>query len=176
MTDATTLIELGSGTSDKTRLLLDALAPRRFVPFDVSEETLRTSAQRLAREYPTLEVLAVVGAWGFIYSISLQISRIGRRARVFETVRIDTRGPNQIEPDADTPHPRSGAEVSARVPSGAVCRPRGNPTASEAQRPSPRPALCECQVVKRDNAARIRISSTDSRARRSASSARSRQA
>jgi hypothetical protein len=64
MTDATTLIELGSGTSDKTRLLLDALAPRRFVPFDVSEETLRTSAQRLAREYPTLEVLAVVGAWG----------------------------------------------------------------------------------------------------------------
>jgi L-histidine N-alpha-methyltransferase len=61
MTEATTLIELGSGTSDKTRLLLDALAPRRFVPFDVSEETLRASAQRLAREYPDLEVLAVVG-------------------------------------------------------------------------------------------------------------------
>ena len=61
MTDATTLIELGSGTSDKTRLLLDVLAPRRFVPFDVSEETLRASAQRLAREYPDLEVLAVVG-------------------------------------------------------------------------------------------------------------------
>jgi L-histidine N-alpha-methyltransferase len=61
LTDATTLIELGSGTSDKTRLLLEALAPRRFVPFDVSEETLRASAQRLAREYPALEVLAVVG-------------------------------------------------------------------------------------------------------------------
>jgi L-histidine Nalpha-methyltransferase len=61
LTGATTLIELGSGTSDKTRLLLDALAPRRFVPFDVSEETLRASAQRLAREYPALEVQAVVG-------------------------------------------------------------------------------------------------------------------
>jgi L-histidine N-alpha-methyltransferase len=61
MTDATTLIELGSGTSDKTRLLIDALAPQRFVPFDVSEEILRASALRLAREYPTLEVLAVVG-------------------------------------------------------------------------------------------------------------------
>jgi L-histidine N-alpha-methyltransferase len=61
MTEATMLIELGSGTSDKTRLLLDALAPRRFVSFDVSEETLRASAQRLAREYPDLEVLAVVG-------------------------------------------------------------------------------------------------------------------
>jgi L-histidine Nalpha-methyltransferase len=61
LTDATTLIELGSGTSDKTRLLLDVVAPRRFVPFDVSEETLRASAQRLAREYPALEVHAVVG-------------------------------------------------------------------------------------------------------------------
>jgi L-histidine N-alpha-methyltransferase len=61
MTEATTLIELGSGTSDKTRILLDALEPRRFVPFDVSEETLRASAQKLAREYPALEVLAVIG-------------------------------------------------------------------------------------------------------------------
>jgi len=61
LTDATTLIELGSGTSDKTRLLLDVLAPQRFVPFDVSEETLRASAQRLASEYPALEVSAVVG-------------------------------------------------------------------------------------------------------------------
>ena len=61
LTDAATLIELGSGTSDKTRLLLDALAPRRFVPFDVSEETLRASAQTLAREYPALDVTALVG-------------------------------------------------------------------------------------------------------------------
>ena len=61
LTDATTLIELGSGTSDKTRLLLDALAPRRFVPFDVSEETLRSSAERLARSYPALEITALVG-------------------------------------------------------------------------------------------------------------------
>jgi L-histidine N-alpha-methyltransferase len=61
MTDATTLIELGSGTSDKMRLLLDVLAPQLFVPFDVSEATLRASADRLAREYPALEVLAVVG-------------------------------------------------------------------------------------------------------------------
>jgi L-histidine Nalpha-methyltransferase len=61
MTDATTLIELGSGTSDKTRLLLNVLAPRRFVPFDVSEEILRASAPRLACEYSSLEVLGVVG-------------------------------------------------------------------------------------------------------------------
>jgi L-histidine N-alpha-methyltransferase len=61
LTDPATLIELASGTSDKTRILLDAVVPHQFVAFDVSEETLRASAQRLAREYPALEVRAVVG-------------------------------------------------------------------------------------------------------------------
>ncbi len=63
--DATTLVELGSGTSDKTRLLLDALRATgqlvRFVPVDVSEETLRAAAAQLAEEYPGLEVQALVG-------------------------------------------------------------------------------------------------------------------
>jgi L-histidine N-alpha-methyltransferase len=62
---ASTLVELGSGVSDKTTLLLDALATRgtlhRFVPFDVSEGTLRFAAARLARRYRGLEVAAVVG-------------------------------------------------------------------------------------------------------------------
>jgi L-histidine N-alpha-methyltransferase len=62
---ADTLIELGSGTSEKTRLLLDAFARagalRRFVPFDVSEATLRTAAGAIAGEVPGLEVHAVVG-------------------------------------------------------------------------------------------------------------------
>jgi L-histidine N-alpha-methyltransferase len=62
---AETLIELGSGTSEKTRLLLDALRAegslRRFVPLDVSEEVLVASAYALAEEYPAIEVHAVVG-------------------------------------------------------------------------------------------------------------------
>jgi L-histidine N-alpha-methyltransferase len=62
LTGAETLIELGPGTSEtKTRLLLDALEPRRFVPFDVSEETLRATARALATAYPRLEVVGVVG-------------------------------------------------------------------------------------------------------------------
>jgi L-histidine N-alpha-methyltransferase len=65
LTEANTLVELGSGTSEKTRVLLDALAEaghlRRFAPFDVSEETLRESAAAVADEYPDLEVHAVVG-------------------------------------------------------------------------------------------------------------------
>jgi L-histidine N-alpha-methyltransferase len=62
---ADTLIELGSGTSEKTHLLLDALAGagrlRRIVALDVSEATLRQAAATLAREYPDTAVHAVVG-------------------------------------------------------------------------------------------------------------------
>ena len=62
---ADTLVELGSGTSDKTRVLLDALAARgqlrRFVPFEISESTLRAAAVAIADEYPGVGVHAVVG-------------------------------------------------------------------------------------------------------------------
>lgn len=64
-TRADTLVELGSGTSEKTRLLLDALRDmgtlRRFVPFDVCEPALRQAASAVATDYPTVEVHAVVG-------------------------------------------------------------------------------------------------------------------
>ena len=64
-TGADTVVELGSGTSEKTRLLLDAFTDRhqlrRFVPFDVSEETLRRAADSLAEDYTDVEVHAIVG-------------------------------------------------------------------------------------------------------------------
>ena len=64
LADADTLVELGSGTSDKTRLLLDAMTAadtlQRFVPFDVSEETLRAAAADIGAAYG-IEVRAVVG-------------------------------------------------------------------------------------------------------------------
>jgi L-histidine Nalpha-methyltransferase len=60
-----TLVELGSGTSEKTRILLDALTGegtlRRFVPFDVSEGILREAADQINDEHPDVEVHAVVG-------------------------------------------------------------------------------------------------------------------
>jgi L-histidine N-alpha-methyltransferase len=62
---ADTLVELGSGSSEKTRLLLDALtaksALRHFVPLDVSESALRGAMAAVAREYPGLTVHGVVG-------------------------------------------------------------------------------------------------------------------
>ncbi len=61
LTGVETMIELGSGTSEKTRYLLDALAPARFIAFDVSEETLRESERVLSVDYPALEVAGIVG-------------------------------------------------------------------------------------------------------------------
>ncbi len=62
---ADTLVELGSGTSDKTRLLLDAFTAtgqlRRFVPFDVSEGILRWAATAIGENYPGITVHGVVG-------------------------------------------------------------------------------------------------------------------
>jgi L-histidine N-alpha-methyltransferase len=61
---AGTLVELGSGSSEKTRLLLDALRSEgtlaRYVPVDVSESALRAAGSAVAAEYPGLDVHAVV--------------------------------------------------------------------------------------------------------------------
>lgn len=65
MSEADTLVELGSGTSDKTRTLLDAFTGtgqlRRFVAFDISEPTLRASCAAIADEYAGIDVQGVVG-------------------------------------------------------------------------------------------------------------------
>jgi L-histidine N-alpha-methyltransferase len=65
LTGAETLVELGSGTSEKTRLLLRALTGagtlRRFVPFDVDPVVLEEASLAVAAEFPELEVDPVVG-------------------------------------------------------------------------------------------------------------------
>ena len=63
-TGAATLVELGSGSSEKTHLLLDALRDagtlRSYVPLDVSESALISAANRVLASYPGLSVVAVV--------------------------------------------------------------------------------------------------------------------
>ena len=52
------LVELGSGSSIKTRLLLDALPSlAAYVPMDISRAHLLESAQALAADYPQLDVM-----------------------------------------------------------------------------------------------------------------------
>jgi L-histidine N-alpha-methyltransferase len=68
MTGAVELVELGSGSAAKTRVLLDAMANRpqpaslrRYVPLDVAESVVRSSAEALVSEYRGLRVHGVVG-------------------------------------------------------------------------------------------------------------------
>jgi L-histidine Nalpha-methyltransferase len=64
-TGAHTLVELGSGSSEKTRLLLDALGKegtlREYVPLDVSETALRDAVAAMHQAYPSLSIHGVVG-------------------------------------------------------------------------------------------------------------------
>jgi L-histidine Nalpha-methyltransferase len=64
-TGARTLVELGSGTSEKTRLLLAALRDagtlEQFVPFDVDPAVLEDASAAVAAEFPGIRVAPVVG-------------------------------------------------------------------------------------------------------------------
>jgi L-histidine N-alpha-methyltransferase len=58
---ARTLVELGSGSSEKTRLLIDALgSPLTYVPVDVSESALAGAGRALLADHPGLSVHALV--------------------------------------------------------------------------------------------------------------------
>ncbi|HSZ70062.1 MAG TPA: L-histidine N(alpha)-methyltransferase [Solirubrobacteraceae bacterium] len=65
LTGAVELVELGSGTAAKTRVLLDALHEAgtltRYVPVDVTEQMVRDCADELTLEYPGLRVHGVIG-------------------------------------------------------------------------------------------------------------------
>jgi L-histidine Nalpha-methyltransferase len=64
-TAATELVELGSGTAAKTRLLLAAMADagtlQRYVPVDVTEAMVLSCADKLVEEFPGLQVHGIVG-------------------------------------------------------------------------------------------------------------------
>ncbi len=64
-TGAGELVELGSGSAEKARVLLDAMSEagtlRRYVPLDVSETVVRDAAEQLIDEYDGLLVHGVIG-------------------------------------------------------------------------------------------------------------------
>ena len=65
LTGASELVELGSGTAAKTRILLQAMGDagtlRRYVPIDVTEGMVRDVARQLTEEHPELTVHGIVG-------------------------------------------------------------------------------------------------------------------
>lgn len=63
--DGGDVVELGSGTNDKIRLLLDSVAPSnlpslRYIPVDVSETAMNAASEELANIYPGLKVIGIV--------------------------------------------------------------------------------------------------------------------
>jgi L-histidine N-alpha-methyltransferase len=93
---ADTLVELGAGTCDKSRVLLDAMEAtgdlRRYVPLDVSDGTLWAAATALADEYPGLLVHAVVGDFHLHMD---QVPSEGRRLVAFLGSTIGNLTPDQ---------------------------------------------------------------------------------
>lgn len=81
--DRCLLVEYGSGSSRKTRLLLDRLeAPAGYVPIDISRAALTASARALAAAYPSLEVLPVCADYGEPLALP-RPRRSARRRAVF---------------------------------------------------------------------------------------------
>lgn len=58
--DDVTLVELGSGRSQKTRMLLSHLDATAYLPIDISASHLHRAAKRIQREYPSLSVHPIV--------------------------------------------------------------------------------------------------------------------
>jgi L-histidine Nalpha-methyltransferase len=72
------LIELGSGSSVKTPLLLDALAPSAYVPIDISGDFLHQSAAALARRFPALPIHPVIADFMEPFSLPPQVRNMPR--------------------------------------------------------------------------------------------------
>jgi L-histidine N-alpha-methyltransferase len=93
---ADTLVELGSGTSEKTRTLLNAMQDggslRRFIPFDVDASVLSAAGAAIGAEYPGVEIDAVCG--DFEEHLG-KIPAVGRRLVIFlgSTIGNLTPGP-----------------------------------------------------------------------------------
>jgi L-histidine N-alpha-methyltransferase len=96
LSKADTLVELGAGACDKTRILLSALQEvgtlERYVPFDVSDEFLRGAASSLSSEYGSLAVHLVIGDF---HQHLAEIPTEGRRMIAFLGGTIGNFDPSQ---------------------------------------------------------------------------------
>ena len=92
------LIEFGSGSSVKTRILLDELEDAAaYVPVDISAEHLLTSAKDLANDYPGLRVLPVCADFTQPFDLPECPSDVGRRVVYFPGSTIGNFTPEQAD-------------------------------------------------------------------------------
>ena len=92
---AAQLIELGSGSSIKVRILLEAFQdPAAYIAVDVSREHLRSAASRLAADFPRLEVAAICADYAAPFPLP-ELGGGGRRLAFFPGSTI-----GNLEPEA----------------------------------------------------------------------------
>ncbi|HEY5806538.1 MAG TPA: L-histidine N(alpha)-methyltransferase, partial [Povalibacter sp.] len=78
------MIEFGSGTSLKTRVLLDQLvAPAAYVPVDIAREHLLEAVSTLARDYPAMPIVPVCADFTQPFELPESIAQAQRRIVYF---------------------------------------------------------------------------------------------
>jgi dimethylhistidine N-methyltransferase len=83
------LIEYGSGSSDKTCILLDRLPQiAGYIPIDISKKYLIDSATKIAENYPNLEVLPVCANYHDYFEIPLPTKLVKRRLAFISGITI----------------------------------------------------------------------------------------
>ena len=91
------LIELGSGSSLKTRLLLDRLSrPAAYVPIDICREQLLRSADELCREYPDLRVIPLHEDFSRLSTLPAELGACANRVVYFPGSTIGNLEPEEV--------------------------------------------------------------------------------
>jgi dimethylhistidine N-methyltransferase len=73
--DNCVIVELGSGSSTKTPLLLRGVQPEAYVPVDISGDYLRESAARVDEEFPDVEVYPVEADFTKPFALPIEVAR-----------------------------------------------------------------------------------------------------
>lgn len=90
------LIEFGSGSSRKVRILLDALSNlQRYLPVDISREFLYQEAQSLSTEYPDIRITAICG--DYTSQLKLPEDLEGKKVVFFPGSTIGNFSPDEMD-------------------------------------------------------------------------------
>jgi len=90
------IIEFGSGSSTKTRLLLDSLdTPSAYMPIDISKEFLEESAQSIAKDYPQIEIMPVCADYSKFFPLPEPYTLYKRKVGFFPGSTIGNLKPEE---------------------------------------------------------------------------------
>jgi len=91
------LLELGSGSNKKIRVLLNALQPATYLPIDISKEHLLQSAQALATDFPKLKIHAICADYSSDFQLPCSNIPNEKRVAFFPGSSIGNFEPSQAQ-------------------------------------------------------------------------------